>query len=335
MLFILLFLIAFTTKEQHTLAKTLSTSFQNETKRIWNLEGEDQISFIAIGDWGSQAVPDGRHQLEVAGAMARWCEAHPCHFVLSTGDNIYDDGVTSAADPQFETTWRAVYSAPSLASLAWVLTVGNHDHHTAGGAWFQVQYGRTEPRWTMPGLAYSLEVAAGNTSLKLVSLDTVSIDEDRNCAGCMLELLRAELEAAAAGAWKVVFGHYPLHSGGGYGGYDTIRESVGPLLERGGADFYLSGHDHNQQHWVARETRETRGTRGTEHVTAGAGGKDAYGPEAEHVLENEELGMRLEHFQEGNGFVYFTVREEEVRLQFVNTYDTVVYQSVRQKMRAH
>ena len=118
-------------------------------------------------------------------------------------------------------------------------------------------------------------------------------------------------------------------------GYDTIRQGVGPLLERGGADFYLSGHDHNQQHWVARETRGTRGTRGTEHVTAGAGGKDAYGPEAEHVLENEELGMRLEHFQEGNGFVYFTVREEEVRLQFVNTYDTVVYQSVRQKMKTN
>ena len=184
----------------------------------------------------------------------------------------------------------------------------------------------------MPGLACSLEVAAANTSLKLVSLDTVSIHEDKNCAGCMLELLRAELEAAAAGAWKVVFGHYPLHSGGGYGGYDTIRQGVGPLLEQGGADFYLSGHDHNQQHWVARDTR---GTRGTEHVTAGAGGKDAYGPEADHVLENEELGMRMEHFQEGNGFVYFTVREEEVKMQFVNTYDMVVYQTVRQKMRAN
>ena len=104
MLFNLLFLIAFTSKEQHTFAKTLSARFQNETKRIWNLEGEDQISFLAIGDWGSQPVPDGHHQLEVAGAMARWCELHPCHFILSTGDNIYDDGVTSAADPQFETT---------------------------------------------------------------------------------------------------------------------------------------------------------------------------------------------------------------------------------------
>ena len=83
-------------------------------------------------------------------------------------------------------------------------------------------------------------------------------------------------------------------------------------------------------------TRDTWDTwHGTEQVTAGAGGKDAYGPEADHVLENEELGMRMEHFQEGNGFVYFTVREEEVRLQFVNTYDMVVYQSVRQKMRAN
>ena len=105
-----------------------------------------------------------------------------------------------------------------------------------------MQFGRTEPRWTMPGLACSLEVAAANTSLKLVSLDTVSIHEDRNCAGCMLELLRAELEAAAAGAWRVVFGHYPLHSGGGYGGYDTIRQGVGPLLEQGGWHAGHVGH---------------------------------------------------------------------------------------------
>ena len=46
-----------------------------------------------------------------------------------------------------------------------------------------------------------------------VSVDTVSIDEDKNEAAAMKELLESELVAAGDEAWKIVIGHFPCHSG--------------------------------------------------------------------------------------------------------------------------
>ena len=110
-----------------------------------------------------------------------------------------------------------------------------------------------------------------DTVVKFVSIDTISIEDDKNSASDMISLLDSELESADDAGWKVVFGHFPCHSGGHYGGSDTIRESVEPIMKRNSVDFYLSGHDHNQQHWV-----EKRDASGPEHITTGAGGESRY-----------------------------------------------------------
>merc|ERR1711962_1422577 len=68
----------------------------------------------------------------------------------------------------------------------------------------------------------------------------------------MLELLVSELGKADDNDWKVVFGHYPCHSGGHYGGFSSIQEQVLPIMKGFNVDFYLTGHDHNQQHWTER-----------------------------------------------------------------------------------
>lgn len=35
-------------------------------------------------------------------------------FVISTGDNFYEDGLKDVEDPQFHTSFSAIYTAPSL-----------------------------------------------------------------------------------------------------------------------------------------------------------------------------------------------------------------------------
>lgn len=35
-------------------------------------------------------------------------------FVISTGDNFYDDGLTDENDPAFEQSFSNIYTAPSL-----------------------------------------------------------------------------------------------------------------------------------------------------------------------------------------------------------------------------
>ena len=84
----------------------------------------------------------------------------------------------------------------------------------------------------------------------------------------MINLLKNDLKNAAKGDWKIVFGHYPCHSGGHYSGSTVLQEKVLPIMKTHNVDFYLTGHDHNQQHWV------TKGDpRGIEHITTGEGEK--------------------------------------------------------------
>ena len=64
------------------------------------------------------------------------------------------------------------------------------------------------------------------TSAMFVSIDTIAIDGNKNGAAGMLELLVSELGKADDNDWKIVFGHYPCHSGGHYGGFSSIQEQV-------------------------------------------------------------------------------------------------------------
>ena len=82
------------------------------------LDDQEELRFIAIGDWGS-----GRqHQKEVADAMGKFCQGwsgNKCDFIISTGDNFYSRGVNGVHDDQFDESWRDVYTHPSIAHLPW------------------------------------------------------------------------------------------------------------------------------------------------------------------------------------------------------------------------
>ena len=157
-----------------------------------------------------------------------------------------------------------------------------------------------------------------------MSIDTISIDEGINGASNMLALLDEEL--TRWGGWKVVISHYPCHSAGGYPGVASIRESVLPILKKHSVDFYITGHDHNQQHWVEKEN-----TDGVEHVITGAGGQNRYNFNEDYVTINEQLGMEMKFFDDIYGFSYFVVGSEGIKMQFVNLYGEVIYESFRNK----
>ena len=82
-----------------------------------------------------------------------------------------------------------------------------------------------------------------------MSIDTISIEDDKNDADRMIGLLDSTLGEAPESDWKIVFGHFPCHSGGHYGGSKEIREKVLPIMKQHKVDMYLAGHDHNLQHW--------------------------------------------------------------------------------------
>jgi len=92
---------------------------------VWAAEADPDpfISFLAVGDWGR----DGAfHQAEVAARMGETATALYADFVISVGDNFYEDGVASVDDPKWKTSFEDVYTAPSL-QIPWYVALGNHD----------------------------------------------------------------------------------------------------------------------------------------------------------------------------------------------------------------
>ena len=282
------------------------------------------LRFVALGDWGS----DHSSQRDDAEAIGEFCDhINRCDFILSTGDNFYSTGVTSADSERFQSTWSDVYTHPALESLTWYMTAGNHDHGNGaddGREWFQVEHSKLDPKWYFPDLVYSFKMQAGNSVVKFVSFDTESIRHGTNNPDDMLNALDKELKDPDAD-WKVVFGHHPCYSAGNYAGSGTMRDRVLPIMKSNNVDIYLTGHEHNLEHWQAKDTLDI------DHVTVGAGGQSLHGYSESHNQQMEELGMELQTFQEEYGFAYVFIDENSISWQFVSSDLEVLYEHSREK----
>src|SRR5476649_647078 len=125
------------------------------------------LNFLVFGDWGRNGEKDQR---DVAAQMAVAAKDIDAKFIISVGDNFYEDGVKSVDDPQWQTSFEKVYSAPSL-QVPWRVALGNHDYH--GDCDAQIAYGKISQRWTMPARYYTRteQIDAGN-AVEFFYLDT-------------------------------------------------------------------------------------------------------------------------------------------------------------------
>ena len=164
--------------------------------------------------------------------------------------------------------------------------------------------------------------------MTLVSVDTVSIEKDKNNLEGMINTLDKDLKNADKKDWKIVFGHYPCHSGGCYSvylpSYNILQEKVEPVMKKQKADFYLSGHDHNLQHWVTKGN-----SRGVKHITTGAVIRSS--KKDQNVRKNEAKGVELKFFEEQYGFTYFVVNKDEISVYFVNSNREVIHHFTRER----
>src|SRR5690242_12262748 len=74
--------------------------------RAWADAGGASLSFLAVGDWGRHGQD---RQREVAIRMGESAEQLGAAFVISVGDNFYDNGVTGIDDPHWKTSFEDVY----------------------------------------------------------------------------------------------------------------------------------------------------------------------------------------------------------------------------------
>lgn len=254
--------------------------------------GEAPVRFLVLGDTGS----GGAGQYKVAAAAVQVCAALGCDFAIVNGDNIYDNGVESPHDPQFEAKFELPYA--DLA-IPFYLALGNHDNGGTLGDGdgsenyrgdFQVAYSyrtdRLSDKWHMPSRYHTfrqgeVQLWALDTNPLMywgglplpgqplwMGIDPLGLDQ--------LEWLRGSLAASDA-RWKFAFAHHPYITNGQHGdagfyeGVPTLGLNIKLFVEQGlcgAADFYSAGHDHDLQ-WL----KATEGCAKTEFIVSGAASK--------------------------------------------------------------
>lgn len=194
-----------------------------------------EVRFIAIGDTGE----GNQGQIEVAEAIANKCASDGCDFVVLLGDNIYDNGVDSLEDDQWEEKFEGPYADIDIPFYA---TLGNHDDgcldvmnipffdicsETEGaGTQFwkgdvQIQYSDVSTKWKMPGRIYDFSQGPAH----FFSFDTntmmwknaTSAFPDAGARYAEQYPIMDEAIANSQSAWKIGFGHHPYISNGAHG----------------------------------------------------------------------------------------------------------------------
>jgi tartrate-resistant acid phosphatase type 5 len=218
---------------------------------------EKGLNFLIFGDWGRNGERDQR---EVAAQMALAAKAIKPRFIVSVGDNFYEDGVASATDPQWQTSFENVYRDPAF-QVPWQVILGNHDYH--GNCDAQLEYARIHPRWNMPARYFLQNYQIdGATTADFFYLDTSPMvksywHKGKTKAQVSTQDVPKQLEwfkgalAASKAKWKIVIGHHPIYSGGEHGDTVELIENVLPLLHEHKAQVWFNGHDHDLQHLVA------------------------------------------------------------------------------------
>jgi tartrate-resistant acid phosphatase type 5 len=212
----------------------------------------DSLSFLVLGDWGRSG---SQLQRAVALSMDSACRRHNVQFIITSGDNFYENGVLSTQDPLWSASFEQVYTLPGL-QVPWYAVLGNHDYNLNPQA--QVAYTAQSNRWHMPARYYSVRNTIGaSRNVLFLFTDTSPFVESYYNAG-MSDLTqqdtaaqRAWLQqqlAASNDDWKIVIGHHPIYSSGLHGPTPELVNRFRPVLRATNTDFYICGHDHTLQY---------------------------------------------------------------------------------------
>ena len=220
----------------------------------------DALNFLVLGDWGRRGETD---QAEVAAQMGKAGADIGAKFVVSVGDNFYEDGVASIRDEHWRKSFEDVYTAPSL-QVPWYAILGNHDYHANCDA--QIEYSKVSSRWRMPARYFmqshqiDKDVTADFFYIDTTPMVKVYYDEYfeeptrkqviTQDVPQQMKWFKAALAASKA-QWKIVFGHHPVYSGGDHGDTPEIIQNILPLLQEHNVQAYFNGHDHDLQHLMA------------------------------------------------------------------------------------
>jgi len=265
-----------------------------------------EINFFALGD---QGTGEG-DQMEVARAMEQVAERNKnLNFVILLGDNFYIDEPLTVKSPAWKKMFEEVYTGAYLNAVPFYAILGNHDDDLHSGSKIhpEIEYSRKalgSKRWHMPDSYYHYDfgIANGRPLLRLVFIDT-NVPADK--LQVQVDYIRKQFtENPVQPVWKAVVGHHTLRS---YGKHYADKSDIAPMLiaamKNANVDFYLSGHDHNQQ-LIVKDKEPV-------YIVDGAGGRK--------LSPQKASSKDLRFFREGFGFVGLSVNAAKLNIDFYNS----------------
>ena len=233
------------------------------------------LSFLVIGDWGDGS----RAQYRIADAMWQTFQeqqraGRPVRFVLTTGDNIYDEGLFGGASGYRDSHWRRKFFQPYeplIRQIPFYPTLGNHDGNESESRTDLPVYldhfffpGMKAARYysfAFGGLAEFFALDTTLNTLRGPPLPAYGPDTPQ------FQWMKEALPQSTA-PWKIAYFHHPP-----YGAGPRHEPSLGALghltklFHESGVKVVFSGHEHNFQFTKPAKTD------GVLYVVTGAGGE--------------------------------------------------------------
>ncbi|MDF9798454.1 tartrate-resistant acid phosphatase type 5 [Catalinimonas alkaloidigena] len=271
------------------------------------------VGFLVIGDWGREGSAE---QYATANALAKQAFHRQTDFVISTGDNFYENGVESTRDSLWQSSFEKVYTQPSL-QIPWYSILGNHDYRSNTSA--QILYSQQSARWCMPSRYYSkLMKVNASSDVHFIFTDTTPLIgeywETENHPDVLMQKPEEQLIwlektlAESTAQWKIVVGHHPVFSSSPmHGDTEELVTHFLPLFEEHGVDAYLCGHEHDLQ------LHKPEGN--TMYLVSGAGSE---------VRETDRKDMTLFSASD-QGFAYIYLDHEHMGIAFINSQGETIF----------
>ncbi|KAK4395533.1 Purple acid phosphatase 17 [Sesamum angolense] len=285
-------------------ARNISAEFQRFEHPT---NGDGTLRFLVVGDWGRKGE---FNQSRVAFQMGRIGEELDIDFVVSTGDNFYDDGLKGEDDPNFLHSFANIYTANSLQKQ-WFAVLGNHDYRGDAMAQLSPFLRKVDSRW-LCFRSFVVDAEIG----ELFFVDTTPFVSKyftkpghhkydwrdvlpvNNYTSHLLSDLEGALKESRA-KWKIVVGHHPIRSVGHHGDTKELVDRLLPILQANKVDFYVNGHDHCLEHISDDEST-------IQFLTSGGGSKAWRG--------DSDKADGLKFFNDGQGFMSVQLTQSNVEI---------------------
>ncbi|KAH6776427.1 Calcineurin-like metallo-phosphoesterase superfamily protein [Perilla frutescens var. hirtella] len=244
-------------------------------------------------------------------------------FVISTGDNFYDDGLIDANDIAFDQSFTNIYTAPTLQKM-WYNVLGNHDYRGDALAQLSPILKARDSRWfCMKSFILDTDIA------ELFFIDTTPFQDkyftdpkdhvydwrgvlprDKYLSTLLQDLELALIESKAK--WKIVVGHHTIKSASHHGNTQELVEKLLPILEANGVDLYINGHDHCLQHISSSDSP-------LQFLTSGGGSKAWKG---EYNWPNPK---EMNFFYDGQGFMTLHITLNQISINFYDIFGNLLH----------